>query len=187
MNSTGPNRARVGPRKAEARARARVSATLQKHPQQFSYSIKSPRYYSLCRWLLHLNPPLFYSSQALVPGLWSNTWPDRARSSPATPNNGSKHTGTILEASWTCHRDYFDEPAPRACLLATPAEPVLRRVRSEQQNVVAFRIRVGRASLAHQRRDTHTNLNGASTKEPVNVRGVHGGVPGWQRSVLGVL
>jgi hypothetical protein len=61
-------------------------------------------------------------------------------------------------------------PPPRACLFATPAEPELRRVRSEQQ-----------------RRDTHMNLNRASTIELVNVRGVHGGVPGWQRSVLGFL
>jgi hypothetical protein len=49
MNSTGPNPARVGPQTAEARARARARATLQKHPQRFSYSINSPRYYSLCR------------------------------------------------------------------------------------------------------------------------------------------
>jgi hypothetical protein len=120
-------------------------------------------------------------------GLRSNTRPDRARSPPATPNNGSKHTGTALEAPRTCYRDYFDETAPRACLLATQAELELRRVRSEQQNAVAFRIRVGRASLAHQRHDTRMNLNGASTKKPVNVRGVHGGVPGRQRSVLGAL
>jgi hypothetical protein len=49
MNSTGSNPAQVGPRTAEARARARARVTLRKHPRRFSYSIKSPRYYSLCR------------------------------------------------------------------------------------------------------------------------------------------
>jgi hypothetical protein len=111
-------------------------------------------------------------------GLWSNTWPDRMRSLPVTPNNSSKRTGTDQEAPRTCSQDHFDEPAPRVYLLTTPAEPKLRRVRSEQPNVVAFRIRVGRASLAHPRYDTRVNLNRASTRELVHARGVHGGVPG---------
>jgi hypothetical protein len=57
-------------------------------------------------------------------------------------------------------------------------EPELRRVRCEQQNTVAFKLRVGRISLTHQRCGTRANLDGASVEEWVGVHGVQGAFPG---------
>jgi hypothetical protein len=67
------------------------------------------------------------------------------------------------------------------------AEPELRRVRCEQQNMIAFQLRVGRVSLTHQRCGTRADLDGASVGEWVGVQGVHDGVPGRRRVILGAL
>jgi hypothetical protein len=58
----------------------------------------------------------------------------------------------------------------------TMAEPELRRVCFEQQNAVAFKLRVGRVSLAHQRCGTCANSDGVGVGEWVGVQGVHGDI-----------
>jgi hypothetical protein len=50
-------------RSARPRLRLRNFA---KTPTRFNYFIKSPSYYSLCRWPVHLNPPPFCSLHAEI-------------------------------------------------------------------------------------------------------------------------
>jgi hypothetical protein len=53
--------------------------------------------------------------------------------------------------------------------------------------MVAFKLRVGRVSLTHQRCGTHVNLDEAGVGEWVSAQGVHDGVPGRRCNVLGAL
>jgi hypothetical protein len=53
--------------------------------------------------------------------------------------------------------------------------------------MIAFQLRVGRVSLTHQRCGTRADLDGASVGEWVGVQGVHDGVPGRRRVILGAL
>jgi hypothetical protein len=53
--------------------------------------------------------------------------------------------------------------------------------------MVAFKLRVERVSLTHQRFGTHTNLDGVGMGEWVDVQGVHDSVLGRRCGVLGAL
>jgi hypothetical protein len=49
--------------------------------------------------------------------------------------------------------------------------------------VVEFSLSTRKVLVAHPGYDARTNLDGEGMEEPVDVRGVHGGVPGRQHDV----
>jgi hypothetical protein len=69
----------------------------------------------------------------------------------------------------------FDWLDHNSCLLMTTAALELRQGCFEQLNAVAFKLKLGRVSLTHQRHGTHVNLNRGSTGGPVDMRALSGG------------
>jgi hypothetical protein len=69
----------------------------------------------------------------------------------------------------------FDWLDHNSCLLMTTAALELRQGRFEQQNAVAFKMKLGRVSLTHQRHRTCANLNRGSMGGPIDMRALSGG------------
>jgi hypothetical protein len=74
---------------------------------------------------------------------------------PVTPYWGNKHSDFMLKATRAYALTKFDFSSLNPCLLMTTGVLELRQAHSEQQNTVAFKLKLGRASLTRQRCGMH--------------------------------